>query len=42
MPYKGRWVRKYRHELEALRNNEEWANVDEVLGKSPPSWLNWF
>ena len=42
VPYKGRLIRKYRHELEALRDHEDeaqrWSNVDEILSKGPPAW----
>jgi len=42
VPYKGRIIRKYRHELESLRDAEspakQWANVDMVLAKDPPAW----
>lgn len=42
VPYKGRIIRKYRHELESLRDSEDqskqWANIDMVLAKDPPSW----
>jgi len=42
VPYKGRIIRKYRHELEALRDADDpgkaWANVDAVLAKDPPAW----
>ena len=42
VPHKGRIIRKYRYELEALRDHEDenrrWGNVDEVLSKDPPAW----
>jgi len=38
VPYKGRIIRKYRHEIERLRDTEDWANVDAVIEKAPPAW----
>lgn len=36
VPWKARIVRKYRHELEDLRDSGEWAQVDAVIqGKKP-------
>lgn len=38
VPWKARIIRKYRNELQTLRDEKEWSQVDEVLSKSPPSW----
>jgi hypothetical protein len=41
VPRKVRILRKYRHELEDLRDADEphaWANIDEVLSHDPPGW----
>lgn len=38
VPWKTKRVRKYRSELEDLRDSEEWSQVDEVLSKPPPAW----
>lgn len=41
VPRKTRILRKYRHELEDLRDGDPahaWAQVDEVLGTDPPGW----
>lgn len=38
VPWKARWVSKYKNELQDLRDSGEWAQVDEVLSKDPPSW----
>ncbi len=38
VPWKARIIRKYRNELQTLRDTGEWSQVDEVLSKSPPSW----
>lgn len=41
VPRKVRILRKYRHEMEDLRDADPqhaWANVDEVLAHDPPGW----
>lgn len=41
VPHKTRVIRKYRHELEDLRDGDPmhaWAQVDLVLSKGPPAW----
>lgn len=36
VPWKARVVRKYRHELEDMRDSGEWAQIDAVLAEAPP------
>lgn len=41
VPRKTRILRKYRHELEDLRDGDPahaWSQIDEVLAHGPPSW----
>jgi hypothetical protein len=38
VPWKVRIVRKYKNELQTLRDQGEWEQVDEVLSKAPPPW----
>lgn len=38
VPWKIRIIRKYRNELQSLRDQGQWSQIDEVLSKSPPAW----
>lgn len=38
VPYKVRILRKYRNELETLKRQKEWEQVDALLSKGPPAW----
>lgn len=38
VPWKARIIRKYKSELQSLRDANEWDAVDTVLSKPPPSW----
>lgn len=38
VPWKAKRVRKYKQDLEDLRDSQEWSQVDEVLARPPPAW----
>lgn len=38
VPFKVRILRKYRNELEDLRDSGEWSQVETILDKGPPGW----
>lgn len=38
VPYKVRILRKYRNELEALKREREWEQVQALIDKGPPGW----
>jgi hypothetical protein len=40
VPWKARFIRRYRSELQDLRDSGEWEQVDEVLKENPPPWEN--
>lgn len=40
VPWKVRVIRKYRNELQDLRDTGEWNQVDEVLKENPPPWVS--
>jgi len=38
VPWKAHVIRKYRAEVEDLRDAGKWSNADKVLAKDPPAW----